>query len=84
MHWIKNSKNEPSASLTFAVIAFTITMIHMTLSIIVNPFGLAITPFNASEAMVVLTPIMALYFGRRFTDAKEKESELKHGKNITK
>jgi len=79
--WIRNTKGEKSASLTLVVVAFTAIMLHMILSIFVNPFGIVITPFKAAEAMLVLTPLLGLYWGRRNTDTKEKEIELKHNKN---
>ena len=50
------------------MVSFTIVMTWMTLSIFVNPFGLQTVPFNASEAMIVLSPMLALYFGRRHTE----------------
>lgn len=76
--WIKNTRNERSASLTLVVVAFSVIMLHMLLSIFVSPLGIAITPFQAAESMLVLTPLLGLYWGRRNTDAKEKETELKH------
>lgn len=69
MYWVKNTKNEPSASLTFLFVAFIVVMVWMTLSIFVNPFGIQTKPFDASEAMIVLTPLLATYFGRRYTDS---------------
>jgi hypothetical protein len=81
-YWLKNTKGEPSASLTLIVVAFTLIMLHMALSIFVKPFGLDINPFDAGEAMMILTPLLGLYWGRRNTDVKETEIQLKHnGKN---
>ena len=74
--WIKNTRGEPSASLTFTTIAFAVIVCHMILSIFVNPFGLAIAPFDASEAMMVLTPLLANYWGRRKTDADQENHKL--------
>ena len=68
--WIKNTNNQRSASLTLIMIAFTVIMFWMVLSIFINPFGIHVTPFNASDAMIVLSPLLALYFGRRHTDSK--------------
>lgn len=79
--WIKNTRNEKSASLTLVVIAFSVIMLHMLLSVFVSPFGIAITPFQAAESMLVLTPLLGLYWGRRNTDVKEKEVELQHSNN---
>jgi hypothetical protein len=66
--WVKNTNGEPSASLTLVLVAFSVVILHMTAAVFVNPFGLAIAPFVASDAMMVLTPLLGLYFGRRYTD----------------
>ena len=66
--WIKNTGGKPSASLTLVMVAFTVVMVWMVVSIFVNPFGIQTVPFNASEAMIVLTPLLGLYFGRRHTE----------------
>ena len=68
--WFTNTKGEKSVSLTLVLITFTVVILWMILSIFVNPFGLTIMPFDASEAMIVLTPMLGLYWGRRNTDAK--------------
>ncbi len=81
--WIKNKSGEQSSTLTFVTVAFSITMIHMVLSIFVNPFGIQITPFNASESMIILSPLLATYWGRRHTESSEKKEEIKT-KNKTK
>jgi len=65
--WLKNTNGQESASLTLVIIAFTIVMFWMTLSIFVNPFGIEVVPFNAADAMLVLSPLLATYFGRRYT-----------------
>ena len=80
MFWIKNTKNEKSASLTLVVITFAVVIVHMIASIFVNPFGLTILPFDAAQAMIILGPLLGLYFGRRYTDVKDKEIESKNGK----
>ncbi len=76
--WIKNTKGERSASLTLVVVTFAVIILHMTVSIFVNPFGIALAPFKAAEAMIVLGPLLGLYWGRRQTDVKDKEVTLKH------
>jgi len=75
--WIKNKSGEQSSTLTFVTIAFSITMIHMVLGMFVNPFGIQITPFNASESMIILSPLLATYWGRRHTESSEKKEEIK-------
>lgn len=81
--WIKNTRGEPSASLTFVSVAFLVIVAHMILSIFVNPFGLAIVPFNASEAMMVLSPLLATYWGRRKTDVDERTTTTSSKKSKT-
>jgi len=71
--WIKNTQGTPSASLTLVMIAFTVIMTWMTLSIFVNPFGIQTVPFNATEAMLVLSPLLMTYFGRRYTEDNKKQ-----------
>lgn len=68
--WIKRSDGQPSASLTFSFIAFIVTTLWLLLSIFEKIGPLDIRPFNSSEAMAYLIPILALYFGRRLTEAK--------------
>lgn len=67
MYWIKNTKGEPSASLTLAFTTWVVVMLWMVSSIYLTGW-IAITPFEASEAMIVLTPLLGLYWGRRKTD----------------
>lgn len=50
----------------------------MIASIFVNPFGITILPFDAAQAMIILGPLLGLYWGRRNTDVKDKEIELKN------
>jgi len=80
-YWIKNTKGEPSASLTLVMVSFTVIILWMTLSIFVNPFGIQTVPFNATEAMIVLSPLLATYFGRRYT---EQQQELPQNKSKNK
>jgi len=61
------------------MVTFSVIILHMVASIFVNPFGIAIVPFEAAEAMIILGPLLGLYWGRRNTDVKDKEVALKHG-----
>lgn len=76
--WFKNTAGDPSASLTLVMVAFTVIMAWMTLSIFVNPFGIETVPFDASGAMLVLTPLLATYFGRRYTDNANEVAMAQH------
>ena len=67
MGWIKNSKNEPSASLTMSLIAFIAVTVWLVTWLIATPFGAPVPTFDAATAMAYLTPVLTLYFGRRWT-----------------
>jgi hypothetical protein len=68
--WMTRSDGKPSASVTFAAIAFAVTTIWFALSIVGKVGPVSIRPFDSSAAMAYLMPILALYFGRRYTDAQ--------------
>jgi len=72
---IKNTAGEKSISVTMVIVTFIVTMIWMVLSIFVKPFGLEVTPFDATQAMTVLSPLLALYWGRRHTDSKSTNNQ---------
>lgn len=68
--FIHNTAGERSASLTLAVIAFVAVTGWLVAWLVCTPLGLLVPPFDASAALQYLTPILALYFGRRHTDSK--------------
>jgi hypothetical protein len=61
----KQSDGRPSASFTMMIIAFTVVTLWLLISIVEVAFGIQIREFSGAEAMSYLTPICALYFGRR-------------------
>ncbi len=69
-YWIKNTKGEPSASLTMVVSTFSVAMLWWVSSIFGGSLPFEITPFDASEAMIMVGPTFGLYWGRRNTDAR--------------
>lgn len=68
--WFKNSNGEESASLTFAMIAFLITSLSYLLSIFPKIGKFETRPFDPGACAAYLTPILTLYFSRRFTEIK--------------
>lgn len=68
--WLKNTSGQASASLTFATIGFFVVTLWLLVSIVVKLGHAEIRPFSGSEAMAYLAPLLALYFGRRWTDVK--------------
>lgn len=70
MKWFKNTNGEESASLTFAIIAFLITSLSYLLSIFPKIGNFETRPFDPGACAAYLTPILTLYFSRRFTEVK--------------
>ena len=68
--WIKNCKGEPSASLTFVVIAFIVTTLAFAASMFVKIGPLELRQFDAAACGAYLGPLISLYAFRRYTDDK--------------
>lgn len=68
--WMKDSSGTASATVTFAAIAFWVTTVAYLLSIVEKLGPLEIRPFDVAACGTYLIPILSLYFGRRWTDAK--------------
>lgn len=72
---LKQSDGKKSASFTMMVVAFTVVTLWLFVSIVEVAFGIQIREFSGAEAMSYLTPICALYFGRRqVTDKIDRAS----------
>lgn len=67
---LTNSAGTKSASYTMMIIAFTVVTLWLLVSIVAKVGNIEIRPFSASEAMSYLTPILALYWGRRWSEDK--------------
>lgn len=67
---LKNSSGTKSASFTMMVVAFSVVTLWLLVSIVAKIGHLEIRPFSGSEAMAYLTPILALYWGRRWAEDK--------------
>jgi len=84
--FLKNDDNKPSVSLTMVVISFNVVTLWLVVWVVGTAFGLTIPPFDAMAAMGYLTPLLTLYFGRRFTskmDFKNQTSETDLGDAVT-
>lgn len=68
--WIKNTDGKPSISATFAVVAFSVSTFAYVAAIFEKIGPMSIRPFDSAACTAYLIPILGLYFGRRFTDAK--------------
>lgn len=60
---------QKSTSFTMVVVSFGVCILWLLASIVHKIGPLEIRPFSGSEAAMFLTPILALYFGRRQTEA---------------
>lgn len=69
---LKNSDGKPSLSFTMVYTAFFVSLIWFTLSIFEIPH---VKSFDMGTVTGFLTPLMALYFGRRWSDSRSSASE---------
>lgn len=68
--WVKDTTGYPSVSVTLVAVSFWVTTLMYIVSAVEKIGSVSIRPFDVGAAGVYFTPILALYFGRRFTDAK--------------
>jgi len=71
---MKQSDGKNSASFTMMAIGFGVITLWLVLSIFEELWGLKVRVFDPASAMAYLSPLMVLYFGRRYTDSKEASS----------
>jgi hypothetical protein len=69
-YWIKDSKGYGSVTVTFTTIAFWVTTLAYVLSIVDHVGPVTIRPFDVAACSAYFIPILTLYFGRKFTEAK--------------
>lgn len=74
--WLKNTAGQPSASLTFAFIGFIVVTLWLVVSIVAKIGNIEIRQFDSGQAMGYLLPLLALYWGRRWTDGKGGSLDL--------
>ena len=75
--WIKDSKGFGSVTVTFTTIAFWVTTLAYVMSIVEKIGPVAIRPFDVAACSAYFIPVLTLYFGRKFTEAKFKGDEQK-------
>jgi hypothetical protein len=69
---LNNSDGKPSLSFTMVYTAFLVAVLWFALSM----FDIKhVRAFDVTTVSGFLTPLMALYFGRRWNDAKTPPSE---------
>ncbi len=68
--WIKDSRGYGSVTVTFVTIAFFVTTLAYVLSIVEKIGPVSIRPFDVAACGAYFVPVLTLYFGRKWTDAK--------------
>tara|TARA_Y100000310_G_scaffold345054_1_gene461442 strand:- start:1825 stop:2106 length:282 start_codon:yes stop_codon:yes gene_type:complete len=68
--WIKNSDGDRSATVTLMWIAFIVTTIAYIASMFVQIGPVVFRPFDVGATSTYFIPILTLYGGRRWTNAK--------------
>jgi hypothetical protein len=68
--WLKDSAGYPSITVTFVTVAFWVTTLAYILSLVAKVGSVEFRPFDVGACGGYLTPLLALYFSRRWTDAK--------------
>lgn len=66
---LKNSDGKKSASFTMMITGFIVVTLWLLVSIVQKIGNIQIRQFSSTEAMAYLSPLLLLYFGRRYTDA---------------
>lgn len=75
MMLLKNSDGKPSGSFTMAIIGFSVVTLWLLLSIFSKIGNIDIRAFDAGQATAYLSPLLTLYFGRRYTDGKASKPD---------
>lgn len=69
---LKNSDGKSSLSFTMVYTAFIVSLVWFGLSVFKIPH---VKDFDVSITTGFLTPLMALYFGRRWSEPKSNSNE---------
>lgn len=68
--WIKNSSGQASLSVTFLTVSFLVTTVAYIASMFEELGPIKVRPFDVGATSTYFIPLLTLYFGRRWTDAK--------------
>lgn len=68
--WIRDAKGYGSVTVTFTTVAFWVTTIAYVLAIFEKIGPISIRPFDVAACSAYFVPVMTLYWGRKFTEAK--------------
>lgn len=68
--WIKDTRGYGSVTVTLVTIAFVVTTLAYILSIFERIGPITIRQFDVAACSSYFLPLLTLYFGRKFTEAK--------------
>lgn len=68
--WIRNGRGEPSVSVTLLTISFLTTTLSYVGSMFEHIGPITLRPFDVAACSTYFIPLLTLYFGRKWTDAK--------------
>jgi len=74
--WVENTKGHKSASLTMVIVSFAVVTLWILFWLIGTSLGLTIPPFDVTTAMGYLSPLLMLYFGRRWSGEAGENSPI--------
>lgn len=69
-YWVKDAQGYGSVTVTLVFVAFWVTTLAYTMAIADKVGPVSIRPFDVAACSAYFVPILTLYFGRKFTDAK--------------
>lgn len=69
-YWIKDARGFGSVTVTMVFVAFWVTTLSYAASIFSKIGPITIRPFDVGATSTYFIPLLTLYFGRKFTDAK--------------
>lgn len=73
--WIKDTKGYGSVTVTFATVAFWVTALAYVASIFESIGPVTFRAFDSGACAAFLIPILTMYVGRKWTEAKFKTNE---------
>jgi len=69
-YWVKDAAGHGSVTVTLVFVSFWVTTLAYVLSMFETLGPIHVRPFDVAACASYFAPILALYFGRRYTDAK--------------
>ena len=80
-YWIKDSKGYKSITVTLVFVSFWVTTFAYLVSLVDSVGDVKFREFDVGAVSSYLIPILGLYFGRKWTDAKILNQETKDENN---